>query len=131
MAGMPEQLRRGLLEKRRQPRRMRRDKRPVFEELVAIDARAMARKRLIPHDYSTWRYDFIVPQARLTVSASRGRDIQPRRQTANRPYPLADMRRHHAPSRNPPPCLSANASANASVYMTREAHSAAIAALVA
>jgi hypothetical protein len=67
---MPVQLQRGLLEKRRQPRRKHRDKRPIFEELVAIDARAMARKGLIPKDYSTWVFDFVVPHARLTVTAS-------------------------------------------------------------
>jgi hypothetical protein len=68
---MPSQLARGLLAKRQQPRRKHKDKRSVLEELVAIDARAMARKGLIPGDYSVWHYDFIVPQARLTVSANK------------------------------------------------------------
>jgi hypothetical protein len=68
---MPEQLQRGLLEKRRKPLRSRRDKRPIIEELTVLDARAMARKRQIPRDYATWVYDFIISQARLTVSAAK------------------------------------------------------------
>jgi hypothetical protein len=68
---MPEQLQRGLLARRRKPLRSRREKRPIIEELVALDARAMARKRQIPRDHATWVFDFIIPQARLTVSASK------------------------------------------------------------
>src|SRR5215467_11058891 len=48
-------------------------KRPLFEELVSLDARWLARKKLIPKDWSTRRYDFsfvIPPIAALTLTNS-------------------------------------------------------------
>jgi hypothetical protein len=59
---MPPQLRRA----------ERRDyKRPLFEDLLCLDARWLARKKLIPKDWSTRRYDFsfvIPPIAALTLT---------------------------------------------------------------
>src|SRR5215467_4877943 len=59
---MPPQLRRA----------ERRDyKRPLFEELLCLDARWLARKKLIPKDWSTRRYDFsfVIPHiAALTFT---------------------------------------------------------------
>src|SRR5262245_5241435 len=46
-------------------------KRPLFEELLCLDARWLARKKLIPKDYSTRRYDFsfVIPAiAALTLT---------------------------------------------------------------
>src|SRR5262245_41644379 len=46
-------------------------KRPLFEELVSLDARWLARKKLIPKDWSTRRYDFsfVIPHiAALTLT---------------------------------------------------------------
>jgi hypothetical protein len=60
--GMPWQLRRG---------ERRKYKRPLFEELLSLDARWLARKKLIPKDWSTRRYDFsfvIPPIAALTLT---------------------------------------------------------------
>src|SRR5262249_60477751 len=48
-AMMPRQLRRA---------ERRNYKRPLFEELPCLDARWLARKKLIPKDYSTRYYDF-------------------------------------------------------------------------
>jgi len=48
-------------------------KRPLFEELPCLDARWLARKKLIPKDWSTRRYDFsfaIPPIAALTLTNS-------------------------------------------------------------
>src|SRR5262245_11578788 len=48
-------------------------KRPLFEELVSLDARWLARKKLIPKDWSTRRYDFsfVIPHiAALTLTNS-------------------------------------------------------------
>jgi hypothetical protein len=59
---MPLQLRRA---------ERRNYKRPLFEELLCLDARWLARKKLIPKDWSTRRYDFsfVVPQiAALTLT---------------------------------------------------------------
>src|SRR5215813_12874863 len=47
---MPPQLGRG---------ERRNYKRPLFEELVCLDARWLARQKLIPKDWSTRRYDFL------------------------------------------------------------------------
>jgi hypothetical protein len=61
---MPIQLRRG---------ERRNYKRPLFEELLSLDARWLARKKLIPKDWSTRRYDFsfvIPPIAALTLTNS-------------------------------------------------------------
>jgi len=58
----PWQLRRG---------ERRNYKRPLFEELPCLDARWLARKKLIPKDWSTRRYDFsfvIPPIAALTLT---------------------------------------------------------------
>jgi hypothetical protein len=47
-------------------------KRPLFEELPCLDARWLARKKLIPKDYSTRCYDFsfvLPPIAALTLTA--------------------------------------------------------------
>ena len=47
-------------------------KRPLFEELPCLDARWLARKKLVPKDQSTRRYnlDFIVPHiSELTLTA--------------------------------------------------------------
>src|SRR5262249_8249097 len=46
-------------------------KRPLFEELLCLDARWLARKKLIPKDWSTRRYDFSFvtpPIAALTLT---------------------------------------------------------------
>jgi hypothetical protein len=46
-------------------------KRPLFEELPCLDARWLARKKLIPKDWSTRRYDFsfvLPPIASLTLT---------------------------------------------------------------
>src|SRR5215510_12951949 len=46
-------------------------KRPLFEELPCLDARWLARQKLIPKDWSTRRYDFsfvIPPIAALTLT---------------------------------------------------------------
>jgi hypothetical protein len=46
-------------------------KRPLFEELLCLDARWLARKKLIPKDWSTRRYDFsfvLPPIAALTLT---------------------------------------------------------------
>src|SRR5215472_17131355 len=59
---MPWQLRRG---------ERRNYKRPLFEELLCLDARWLARKKLMPKDWSTRRYDFsfVIPQiAALTLT---------------------------------------------------------------
>jgi len=59
---MPPQLGRG---------ERRNYKRPLFEELVCLDARWLARQKLIPKDWSTRRYDFsfvIPPIAALTLT---------------------------------------------------------------
>jgi len=59
---MPWQLRQG---------ERRNYKRPLFEELLCLDARWLARKKLIPKDWSTRRYDFsfvIPPIAALTLT---------------------------------------------------------------
>src|SRR5262245_13773866 len=59
---MPPQLRRA---------ERRNYKRPLFEELLCLDARWLARKKLIPKDWSTRRYDFsfvIPPIAALTLT---------------------------------------------------------------
>jgi hypothetical protein len=59
---MPLQLRRS---------ERRNYKRPLFEELLCLDARWLARKKLIPKDWSTRRYDFsfvIPPIAALTLT---------------------------------------------------------------
>jgi hypothetical protein len=59
---MPAQLRRGERHKY---------KRPLFEELLCLDARWLARKKLIPKDWSMRRYDFsfvIPPIAALTLT---------------------------------------------------------------
>ena len=59
---MPGQLRRG---------ERRNFKRPLFEELLCLDARWLARKKLIPKDWSARRYDFsfvIPPIATLTLT---------------------------------------------------------------
>jgi hypothetical protein len=48
-------------------------KRPLFEELPCLDVRWLARKKLIPKDWSTRRYDFsfvIPPIAALTLTNS-------------------------------------------------------------
>jgi len=61
---MPWQLRRG---------ERRNYKRPLFEELLCLDARWLARKKLIPKDWSTHRYDFsfVIPHiAALTLTNS-------------------------------------------------------------
>jgi len=61
---MPWQLRRG---------ERRNYKRPLFEELLCLDARWLARKKLIPKDWSTRRYDFsfVIPHiAALTLTNS-------------------------------------------------------------
>jgi len=61
---MPIQLRRG---------ERRNYKRPLFEELLNLDARWLARKKLIPKDWSTRRYDFsfVIPHiAALTLTNS-------------------------------------------------------------
>src|SRR5215813_963664 len=60
----PWQLRRG---------ERRNYKRLLFEELLCLDARWLARKKLIPKDWSTRRYDFsfvIPPIAALTLTNS-------------------------------------------------------------
>ena len=60
---MPIQLRRG---------ERRNYKRPLFEELLSLDARWLARKKLIPKDWSTRRYDFsfVIPHiAALTLTS--------------------------------------------------------------
>src|SRR5215813_11632710 len=47
--------------------------RPLFEEMLYLDARWLARKKLIPKDYSTRRYDFsfVIPHiATLTLTNS-------------------------------------------------------------
>src|SRR5262245_34238957 len=62
--GTPWQLRQG---------ERRNYKRPLFEELLYLDARWLARKKLIPKDWSTRRYDFsfvIPPIAALTLTNS-------------------------------------------------------------
>jgi hypothetical protein len=59
---MPAQLRRA---------ERRNYKRPLFEELPYLDARWLARQKLIPKDWSTRRYDFsfvIPPIAALTLT---------------------------------------------------------------
>src|SRR5262245_34311855 len=61
---MPPQLRRS---------ERRNYKRPLFEELPYLDARWLARKKLIPKDWSTRRYDFsfVIPHiATLTLTAN-------------------------------------------------------------
>src|SRR5262245_5922053 len=61
---MPAQLRRG---------ERRNYERPLFEELLCLDARWLARKKLIPRDWSTRRYDFsfVIPAiAALTLTNS-------------------------------------------------------------
>ena len=60
---MPWQLRRG---------ERRNCKRPLFEDMLCLDARWLARKKLIPKDYSTRRYGFsfvIPPIAALTLAS--------------------------------------------------------------
>jgi len=80
---MPPQLRRA----------ERRDyKRPLFEELLCLDARWLARKKLIPKDWSTRRYDFsfvIPPIAALTLTNRAAKNPHGRPPRANSRNSLA------------------------------------------